>query len=163
MLTPPDLQAFMDQHGILGEIIFLKNETPTVEAAAHALGTQPEHIGKSVLFTTKDNDCILAVSCGTRLIERRVIAKLLGVGRKRVRLAHPEIVLQLTGYPVGTVPPFGHPSPLRTLLDPGVLELNQIYVGGGAHNAMLKISPQDVLAASKAEIIDLHTLSVSEL
>jgi prolyl-tRNA editing enzyme YbaK/EbsC (Cys-tRNA(Pro) deacylase) len=160
MLTHNDLQHFMDEHNIFGEIIFLRDETPTVEAAAQALGTHPGKIGKSVLFSIKDEQPLLAISCGTRLIEQRVIAKYLGIGRKRVRLAPPDIVLQYTGFPVGTVPPFGHSSLLRTLLDPTVLELDEIFVGGGAHNAMLRIDPQDILKISQAKIIDLHTLSV---
>jgi prolyl-tRNA editing enzyme YbaK/EbsC (Cys-tRNA(Pro) deacylase) len=159
MLTPNDLQHFMDERGIEGEIIFLQDETPTVEAAAQALGTQPGAIGKSVLFTIKNGAPILAISRGTRLIEKRVIAQLLEVGRKRVRLAPPEVVLEHTGYPVGTVPPFGHPSPLRTLLDPSVLELDQIYAGAGAHNAMLRLDPQDILKTCQAEIIDLHNIT----
>lgn len=159
MLTPNDLERFMSEQGIQGEIIFLEDETPTVEAAAQALGTQTANIGKSVLFTVKDGDPVLAVSCGTRLIEQRVISNLLGVGRKKIRLAPPEIVLQYTGYPVGTVAPFGHPKPLRTLLDPTVLDLDEIYVGGGAHNAMLRIAPQDILKTTQPEIIDLHSLS----
>jgi len=160
MLTPSDLERYINKHGIQGEFIFLDEETPTVEAAAQALGTKTENIGKSVLFVVKNGDPILAISCGTRMIERRVISNLLGVGRKKIRLAPSDIVLQYTGFPVGTVPPFGHPEPLRTLLDPTVLNLEEIYVGGGAHNAMLRIAPQDILKISQPDIIDLHTLSV---
>lgn len=160
MLTPSDLQRFMNKRNIQGEIIFLEVETPTVEAAAKALGVQTAQIGKSVLFTVKEGEPVLAISCGTRLIERRVISNLLGVGRKRIRLAPQDIVLKYTGYPVGTVPPFGHPTSLSTLLDPAVLDLDEIYVGGGAHNAMLRITPQDILKTCHPEIIALHTSSI---
>jgi len=44
-------------------------------------------------------------------------------------------------------------------LDPTVLEIDHIYVGAGAHNAMLKIAPKDILDTCQAEIIDLHSLS----
>jgi prolyl-tRNA editing enzyme YbaK/EbsC (Cys-tRNA(Pro) deacylase) len=158
MLTPNDLQIFMNHNKIPGEIIILEVPTPTVEAAAHALGTEPEHIVKSVLFKVSDSQ-VLAITCGTRHIEQQVIAVRFGVGRKRVRLASSEIVLSVTGYPVGTVPPFGHQSFLKSLIDPSVLALSEVYAGGGAHNAMLRLNPSDILRCTQAEIIDLHVHS----
>jgi prolyl-tRNA editing enzyme YbaK/EbsC (Cys-tRNA(Pro) deacylase) len=155
MLTPDDLQAFMDQVVIPGEIIFLDAPTPTVEAAAQALDTDPAHIVKSVLFTVSD-ERVLAITCGTRYVEQRVIASRFGVGRKRVKLASPEIVLAVTGYPVGTVPPFGHQTLSKSLIDPSVLDLTEVYAGGGAHNAMVRLNPEDILRCTQAEIIDLH-------
>ena len=156
MLTPNDLQSFMEKNGIEGEIVHLDMPTPTVETAAQAVGTRPDQIVKSVLFTVRE-ERVLAIACGTQLIERRVIASVYGVGRKRVRLANAEIVLETTGYPVGTVPPFGHPQPIRTLIDPRVLEHAEVYAGGGAHNALTRLDPQNILAITQAQIIDLHT------
>jgi len=155
MLTPSDLKNFMTENAIPGEIVFLDVPTPTVPDAAQAVGTTSEHIVKSVLFTIREQR-VLAIARGTQLIERRCIAAHFGVGRKRVRLAPPDIVLEMTGYPVGTVPPFGHPQPLQTLIDPLVLELPSAYAGGGAHNALVHLKPQDILATTQATIIDLH-------
>jgi len=93
------------------------------------------------------------------LIEQRALASTFGVGRKKVKLADPETVLQMTGYPVGTVPPFGHPQSLRTIIDPRVLEHAQIYAGGGEHNAMLRLeNSQDIVRVSGAEILNLHDI-----
>ena len=156
ILGPADLQAYMDELGIPGEIIHLEQPTPTVEAAASAVHTLVDQIVKSVLFTIYDQR-VLTITCGVERVERRVIAALYGVGRKRVKLAPAETVLEETGYPVGTVPPFGHPKPLRTLLDPGVLEHNQVYAGGGAGNTLVRLDPQDILRITQAEVMDLHT------
>ena len=145
----------MTVNAIPGEIVVLDVPTPTVPDAAQAVGTTPDHIVKSVLFTVRDQQ-VLAISRGTQLIERRCIAAHFGVGRKRVRLAPPEIVLAVTGYPVGTVPPFGHLQPIQTLIDPQVLELTDAYAGGGAHNALVHLHPQDFLTTTQATILDLH-------
>jgi len=154
MLTSRDLQAYMDKHGIPGDVLFLDVPTPTVEAAAAAVGTESERIVKSVLF--RIGECgVLAISSGTQPIDRRVIATLYRVGRKRVKLADAETVLQVTGYPVGTVPPFGHSNPSRTLLNPRVLDFKDVYAGGGDHNALVRLDPQDILCVTQAEIIDL--------
>jgi len=154
MLTPDDLQRFLNEHNISGEILFLDEPTLTVEAAAQVVKTRPEQIIKSVLFTI-NNERVLAIAGGTCPIERRVIATLYGVGRKRVKLASPDIVLETTGYPVGAVPPFGHPEPIRTLLDPRILEHTEVFGGGGAHNALLRLSPEVVREITQAQVIDL--------
>lgn len=155
MLTTIDLEIFMKQHNIDGEIIFMEEATPTVEAAASALGTTPDRIVKSVLFTIGERK-VLAITRGTRYIEQRAIAAHFDVGRKRVKLASPEVVLSVTGFPVGTVPPFGHYSAIQVLMDPSVLEPEAIFAGGGAHNAMLRLDPKEILAITMADIIDLH-------
>jgi prolyl-tRNA editing enzyme YbaK/EbsC (Cys-tRNA(Pro) deacylase) len=155
MLTPADLKTFMDQNDIPGEIVFLTTPTPTVETAAQAVGTDPEHIVKSVLFSIEDQH-VLAITSGLSLIERRAIAGRYGIGRKRVKLAPPEVVLAVTGYPIGTVPPFGHKNPLAVLVDPRVLKMKEIYAGGGAQNALIRLTPGDILRITQADVLDLH-------
>lgn len=155
MLKPADLQAFMDVNDIPGEIVFLDVPTPTVEAAAQAVGTNPSQIVKSVLFTTHQTH-VLAIASGTLLIEQRAIAAHFGVGRKRVKLAPPETVLAVSGYPVGTVPPFGHKTPVQCLIDPLVFEMDVVYAGGGAYNALVRLHPKDILRITQAEVLDLH-------
>jgi len=155
-LNSKDLQAFMDQREIPGEILILDVSTPTVEAAAQALGVEPRQIVKSVLFTVFDEG-VLTISCGDQLVERRVIASLYGCSRKKVKLAPPDVVLNLTGFAVGTVPPFGYRTRLRPLLDPRVLEFDEIFAGGGTHHALVRLNPQDIAKVTQAKIIDLHT------
>ena len=155
-LTSINLQAFMDQHEIPGQILTLDVPTLTVEAAAQALGVSPQQIVKSVLFTVPEAG-VLTISCGDQLVERRVIASLYQIGRKRVKLAPPEVVLDLTGFAVGTVPPFGHRTSLRTLLDPRVLTFDEIFAGGGTQHSLVRLNPQDIADVTQAEILDLHT------
>jgi len=155
ILTPDDLQSFMDVNQIPGEIVFLDVPTPTVEAAAQAVGSSPAQIVKSVLFTIPES-YVLAITSGMRMIEQRAIAARFGIGRKRVKLARPETVLAVSGYPVGTVPPFGHKTPIQSLIDLLVLEMDEIYAGGGANNALVRLHPEDILRITQADILDLH-------
>jgi prolyl-tRNA editing enzyme YbaK/EbsC (Cys-tRNA(Pro) deacylase) len=157
--TSLNLQNFMDQQEIPGEILVLDVPTPTVEAAAQAVGVGHRQIVKSILFTVPEAG-VLTISCGDQLVERRVIASIYGISRKRVKLAPPDVVLKLTGYAVGTVPPFGHRTTIRTLLDPRVLKFDEIFAGGGTHHTLVRLNPQDVLRITQAEIIDLHTKPV---
>jgi Cys-tRNA(Pro) deacylase len=153
-LTSTDLEAFMREQGIPGEILHLEVPTPTVEAAAQAVGTQAERIVKSLLFMIEGQP-VLAITSGTAYIDQRAIASKFGVGRKRVKLASAETVLETCGYEVGAMPPFGHLRKLPTLLDRSVLEKPEIFAGGGAENALVRLSPEDILRVTQADVMDL--------
>lgn len=155
-LNAQDLQAYMQENGIPGKILHLDSPTPTVESAAQAVGCQTEQIVKSILFMAQAEP-VLTITCGTQRVERRVIAARYGVGRKKVKLANADTVLSVGGYEVGAMPPFGHLIALGTLLDEGILEHAEVYAGGGAGNALLRLAPQDILKFSRAEVLDLHS------
>lgn len=157
MLTPHDVQAYLEANAIVGEIVHLDVPTLTVEAAAQAVGVPPQQIVKSILFLVGEHP-VLAITCGLDYIERRAIAGLFGVGRKRVKLATAEEVLRIAGYPAGAMPPFAHQQSLDTLLDQRVLGQPEVYAGGGAENALLRLSPQEILRATQARVLDLVSL-----
>ena len=155
MLTSQDLQTYLDQQKLPAEIIYLDAPTPTVETAAEAVGVNPDQILKSVLFLVDDRP-VLAIACGTARIDDRAIAAHFEVGRKRVKLADPTAVLEITGYPVGTVPPFGHSQNLSTLLDPCVFNHDAVYAGGGAEKTLLRIDPQTLARITEGESLLLR-------
>lgn len=64
-------------------------------------------------------------------------------------------MLSETGFEVGAMPPFGHRYPLPTLMDKRVLQQPSVYAGGGAENALVHLSPEDILRVTRAEVIDL--------
>lgn len=155
-LDCPDLQAFMQRNGIAGEIVLLAVPTLTVESAAQAVGVSPQRIVKSLLFLV-DEQPVIAIACGLAPVNRERLARHYGVGRKRVKLAPPETVLQVSGYAVGAMPPFGHLQRLPTLMDPLVLQQPEVYAGGGAENALLRLDPKELLRVTQAEVVTLVT------
>jgi len=154
LLTPDDVQKYMDARAVQGEILVLDVPTPTVETAAQAVGALPQQIIKSILFLVSGQP-VLAITCGTETVYRRAIAALYGVGRKKVKLASPQEVLESAGYPVGAMPPFAHLQPLPTLIDRRVLQQPFVFGGGGADNTLLRLAPADLLRLTAAQVLDL--------
>lgn len=152
-----DLSRFIARNRIKAEIIRLDVETPTVEAAAAALGVKTEQIGKSILFVVKD-DPVLVIANGLARVDYRRLSDFLQTSRKKIKLANAKQVLQFTGYPVGTVPPFGHKKPLKTIIDTCVIEQEEIYAGGGNIQVLLRIATdelQRVVAAPPAALTEV--------
>jgi prolyl-tRNA editing enzyme YbaK/EbsC (Cys-tRNA(Pro) deacylase) len=154
-----DLEMYLAANGVAGEVIRMPAHTPTVEAAAQVLGTTAERIAKSLLFLLDpaggEPMPILVIASGTDRVDYRLVADYVGLSRKRVRLADAAAVQAVTGYPVGGVPPLGHPRPLRTLIDQRVLKQPEIYAGGGAVDALLRIAPAEIVRATGAQTVDV--------
>ncbi len=155
-LNSTDLQHFIDTHSVEATILSMDVHTPTVPDAAQALGVETGQIIKSLVFVVND-DPLLVINNGLARADRRKIAGKLGVGKKKVKFADSETALQITGYIVGSMPPFGHRQQLRTFVDPEVAKLELVFGGGGDIDAMMRLTPQELLRVTQAEI-----LSVSE-
>lgn len=154
LLTPADLQAYMDERGIAAALIANVGETPTVVAAAAALGVNTEEILKTLIFYCR-GEPYAVITHGTAPVPDRALADHFGVGKRQIKLARPRQVLALTGYPVGGVPPFGHRQSLPILLDRSVLDHAVVFGGGGDDRTMLRITPAELQRVTSATLLDL--------
>ncbi len=153
-MTSSDLAAFIAANNITAEIIRLGAHTPTVEVAAQVLGVQVEQVGKSILFIA-DEQPVLVIANGTNRVDYKRLAEYLGLPRKRIRIANADQVLAIAGYVVGSMPPFGHKTPLRTLMDACTFEQSTFYAGGGDIDAMLRVAPGEIERVTQAEKLEV--------
>ena len=147
-----DLQTFIDDQQIQATILPLSEHTLTVGDAARALAVNTDQIIKSLVFHI-DGKPLLVINNGLARVDRRKLAAHLGVGRKKVKFASPDTAFALTGFVVGSMPPFGHKQKLRTLVDTAVTELDIIYGGGGDIDAMMRLTSDELLKVSQAEVV----------
>ena len=152
--TSANLQRFIDEQNIEATILTMAEHTPTVPDAARALQVEPEQIIKSLVFIIK-GEPILVINNGTAKIDQRKIAARFEVGRKKVKFASAEQALEITGYIVGSMPPFGHRQTLRTFIDPAIMDLELIYGGGGDIDAMMRLTSAELLRVTVGEIISV--------
>ncbi len=155
-LTSIDLQNFINRHQIEATILRMAEHTPTVPDAARALAVEPEQIIKSLVFVINDKP-LLVINNGLARVDSRKLANHFQVGKKRVKFAGAGQALEITGYVVGSMPPFGHRQKLPALVDPAIMQLNVIFGGGGDINAMMRLTPAELMRVTQAEL-----LSVSE-
>lgn len=150
-LTSQDLQQFIATHRIDAAILPMAGHTPTVSDAARELGVVTDQIIKSLVFLTDDGP-LLVINNGLSRVDRKKLAVLLGMGRKKVKFATADQALAITGFVVGSMPPFGHRQRLHTLVDPAVMTLDTIYGGGGDIDAMMRLTPRELLKVTRAEV-----------
>jgi len=155
MWTPDHLQQYLTTNDIPAEIIHLTSETPTVPAAAEALGVSIDQIVKTVIFFV-DGQPYAVIANGVQRVDPRKLAVRFGVNRKKIKLADGDAVTTLTGYAPGTVPPLGHRESLPVLMDPSVCQQEIIYAGGGGIAALLRVRSDDLARLTNAEIIEVR-------
>lgn len=151
-LTRLDLQRFLDGHQIAATILPMQEHTPTVPDAARVLGVEADQIIKSLVFIIKDKP-LLVINNGLARVDRGKIAAHLAVGKKQVKFATAEQALAITGYVVGSMPPFGHHRKLPTLIDPAVLAWEVIFGGGGDIDAMMRLTTKELIRVTGADIL----------
>ncbi len=154
-LSDSDLSAWVEAHGVAARLVVPGSPTPTVLAAAAALGVAVDDIVKSLVFLVRGEPW-LVMAAGEARIRYPALAAAWGVSRRRVRLATPDEALSISGYPVGGMPPFGHRRTLRALVDRGVtLPSRTLYAGGGTREAMLELTSDELLRVTAAVPTDL--------
>jgi prolyl-tRNA editing enzyme YbaK/EbsC (Cys-tRNA(Pro) deacylase) len=96
----------------------------------------------------------MVLAPGTRQVSWRRLRE--HIGQSRLSLASPEEVLQVTGYRIGTVSPFGLPHKLSLLVDRSILREEEISIGSGAAGIGIILSTHDLMRGlPEAEQVDL--------
>ncbi len=124
----------------------------TAVDAAAAIGVDVGQIVKSLIFDV-DGEIVLAfVSGADQLDEARLAAAAGGANCGRV---DGRTVRDVTGFPIGGVPPFGHLRPLRAFADRGLLDHDEVWAAAGTWHDVFPIAPDDLVRASDATVTAL--------
>jgi len=150
----PPASIALDQIGIPHRIFHHETPVTSFEQAASDRNQRPEQIVRSILFQVKPGEFVMVLMAGPDQVDWKKLRQL--VKRSRVRMATEEDVLEVTGYRIGTVSPFGVKSQVRVLLDASVLREEEISIGSGVRNTAIIMKSEDVRKAlGDAEIVEL--------
>jgi len=142
------LKSVMKDEGIEGEHLTFSRSCHSVTEAAEAAGVTPRDFVKSICMLDGEGRLVVGIVKGEDRASTSRVAKALNAGA--VRMATPEEVLEKTGYPCGGTPSFGYPA--RYLVDPKVVEMEFVYMGGGSETSLVKIRPSEIVKANRGEI-----------
>ena len=141
------LQRYIEHHHIEARIILVDEETPTVADAARALGVKINAIIKSLIFIA-DDEPLLVIAAGEAKISQKRLRDVLAVSRRKLRMVTADEALDITGFVVGSMPPFGHKQSLPTYIDSLSVprEGSILYGGGGTRSAMMELRAEELFA-----------------
>ncbi|MBW3621403.1 MAG: YbaK/EbsC family protein [Actinobacteria bacterium] len=126
--------------------------TRTAVQAADAVGCEVDQIVKSLVFVA-DGEPVLALTSGAHRVDTGRLATALGA--ESVRKADADEVRGATGYAIGGTPPVGHTRPLRTLLDPRLLDFEEVWAAAGTPMDVFPLAPTRLRELADAEVVDV--------
>lgn len=154
-LTPADVQAELDRLETGIRIQFFENTTATSQQAADNIGCELGQIVKSVAFIV-DGTPVVVLTSGDQFVDDRKIAAIRGVGRKKVKIATPQQLVEIYGYPPGAMPPLPYRTPnIPMYLDDTLSRFTLVYAAGGAHNAIFPIELAKLAEITGAQILNV--------
>lgn len=153
METPP-VSLALESLGVPHRVF--RHETPvtSLEQAAQDRGQRPSQVVRSILFRVMEGEFALVLAAGPGQLSWKILRKILG--RSRITMATDEEVLDVTGYRVGTVGPFGLAKPVRVMIEAGVLKEDEVSIGSGMRNTAVILKSADLhRALGNAEVVEL--------
>jgi Cys-tRNA(Pro) deacylase len=121
--------------------------TRTAQDAANAVGCDVAQIVKSLVFLVDGAPVMALVAGSNRLDEARLAA---AIGGTEVTRPDAQVVRAATGYPIGGVPPFGHSTPLPTIIDEDLLEFEVVWAAAGTPHDVFPVAPAELVRVTGA-------------
>lgn len=154
---PAPIQRVVDaaaRKGVSLEIRVFAESTHTAEEAAAAVGAELGQIVKSLVFVAPDaEDSLAPIVCLVSGPNRVDLARLAAVtGEPEVRRATANEARELTGYVIGGIPPIGHPSALRVVMDPDLGRFPVVWAAAGTPTAVFPVPPATLRMLANAHV-----------
>jgi Cys-tRNA(Pro)/Cys-tRNA(Cys) deacylase len=164
--APDDLlpaHAFLDELGIPYQALSFPATTDKGAAnVAKALGYDSRQMVKTLIFETDRGEQVLVMVGGDQKAISGHLKK--AIGSRNIKMASLETVKEVTGYEVGSVPPFHwQPKEFRSFLEYSLMEEEILGVGAGRWGREIMIAPADLVRASEAIVVNLTDRSLPVL
>jgi Cys-tRNA(Pro)/Cys-tRNA(Cys) deacylase len=150
----PPASLALEKLNIPHRVFQHERRVESLEQAASDRKQRPEQIVRSILFQIRAEEFVMVLVAGPAQVDWKKLRQL--VGRSRIRMATEDEVLEITGYRIGTVSPFGLKNQIKVLIDASVLKEKEISTGSGVRNmAIIMKSAGLRRVLEKAEIVSL--------
>ena len=149
----PPASLALDALGIEHRIFIHDKPVSSFEEAAAHRNQRPGQIVRSILFNIRPEEFLMVLVAGPDQIDWKKLRQV--VKRSRVRMATEEEVLEVTGYRIGTVGPFGVKNQVQVLIDASVLKEEEVSIGSGVRNMAIIMQSADLRKAlGTSEIVN---------
>lgn len=153
----PQLPAheYLDKRNIAYEKAEFSPEIEKGAASvARALGYRERQMIKTLIFELDTGERILVMVGGDQNIVSGKLKK--AAGSRDIKMASYEAVKETTGYVIGSIPPFSwQPQGFRTFLEISLMSEPVLGVGTGVWGHEVLITPENLVKASGAILVNL--------
>jgi Cys-tRNA(Pro)/Cys-tRNA(Cys) deacylase len=144
--------GYLNAAGAEARLEEVSSDAATATGAADAVGCTLGQIVKSLLVLC-DGDPVVVLVPGDRRADTGKIAKLTSV--RRVKIAGPEVVQEITGFEPGAVAPFPLPGITEVLVERRLLRYQLVWAGGGSPKHLVRLTPAELVRLSRGRLEDI--------
>jgi Cys-tRNA(Pro)/Cys-tRNA(Cys) deacylase len=141
----PPVSLALEQLGVPHRVFRHDGPVTSLEQAAEEREQRPEQVVRSIVFRLAKGEYVMVLMAGPDQISWSALRAYLG--RSRLTTASREEILQVTGYELGAVAPFGLPAPMRILIDESVLAQEELSMGSGVRGTAVILKSEELLPA----------------
>lgn len=148
------VQNTLNQKGLEFNVVELSASTRTANEAAATIGCSVGQIIKSIVFVTHSTrKPILVLASGKNRINEKAIEKEIGM---KIVKADANFTKDITGFPIGGVPPVGHKQIIDTFIDEDLLQFEELWAAAGTPNAVFRLCSADLNQITNGKIISIQ-------
>ena len=149
------IQVLLNGLGVASTVIEFDQSTRTAQEAADRVNCELGQIVKSLLFKTKSaNKGILVLTSGANRVDESRIGQYVG---EPITRPDADFVRSLTGFPIGGVPPIGHPAPIETYIDEDLLQYPFVWAAAGTPNVVFRCTPSDLVNITHGRVLPVKS------
>lgn len=155
MSLPPAAErvaAALAAAGLDAGIREMPESTRTAGEAAAACGCEVGAIVKSLVFRGGDGAGVLILTSGANRVHEKRLGRRIGITLSR---ADAGFVREATGFAIGGIPPLGHATPMRVVMDRDLLRFGQVWAAAGTPRCVFAAAPGALAEAAGAEIVEV--------
>ncbi len=151
-ITKTNAARLLDSAGIAYELIpySYSEDDLSAQSVAAELGEDIDMVFKTLVLRGDKSGLFVCVIPGDFEVDLKTAARL--SGNKSCEMVHVKELLPLTGYIRGGCSPIGMKKQYPTFVHESALLYDYIYISAGQRGLQLKISPQDLIDFTGAQI-----------
>ncbi len=124
--------------------------------SAEVLGVDEHLVVKTLIFEDEKKAPLCVLMHGDREVSTKNLARQIGV--KTIQPCAPEVAQKHSGYLVGGTSPFGLRKAMPIFVERSILELERIYINGGARGFLVELSAKELTRVLRARPVDAGVL-----
>jgi Cys-tRNA(Pro)/Cys-tRNA(Cys) deacylase len=145
MESPSPVSKILTARGIPHQQFTHSGPIHSLEQAAAERNQTIYQIIRSILFRLSDGEYAMVLVAGPYQVSWKALRT--HFNQSRLTMASPEEVLQVTGYELGAVSPFGIPPEIPILMDEAVLSQPSVSLGSGVRGTTILLTTENLLKA----------------
>ena len=101
---------------------------------------------------------LLIIASGPNRVDEKKVEQLIG---EPIEKADAEFVLHHTSFAIGGIPPIGYELEIKPLIDHDLMQYTEIWAAAGTPFAVFRITPQELVKITDAQILELRLVKIT--